>query len=178
LRDAYAHLLANGVEIQRGVDHVCHRSIYFTDPDGSGLEIYYEMRDALTLSRTAAAMRTSACRSLAPLSRYPPGSLKTGLTRPLSQRSNACADRHQSRRGRCRAEEKKRIPSNFASSLAGCAAQFRSERRTRGGCQTGAGPFPPRGLGSHRPRRGIRTDLNPAILQQHQRLRGDQSLCP
>src|SRR6201987_4169067 len=49
LRDAYAHLLANGVEIQRAIDHVCQRSIYFTDPDGNGLEIYYEMRDALSL---------------------------------------------------------------------------------------------------------------------------------
>src|SRR5215469_12112174 len=45
LRDAYAHLLANGVEIQRAIDHVCQRSIYFTDPDGNGLEIYYEMPD-------------------------------------------------------------------------------------------------------------------------------------
>ena len=50
LRDAYAHLLASGAEIQRAVDHVCQRSIYFTDPDGNGLEIYYEMRDALTLT--------------------------------------------------------------------------------------------------------------------------------
>jgi len=49
LRGAYAHLLANGVEIQRALDHVCQRSIYFTDPDGNGLEIYYEMPDALTL---------------------------------------------------------------------------------------------------------------------------------
>ena len=47
LRDAYAHLLANGVEIQRALDHVCQRSIYFTDPDGNGLEIYYEMPNAL-----------------------------------------------------------------------------------------------------------------------------------
>ncbi len=89
LRDAYGHLLANGVEIERAIDHVCQRSIYFTDPDGNGLEIYYEMRDAL---------RTSACRSPAPPSRCPPGSSKTGPARPLSRRSNACADRHQPRR--------------------------------------------------------------------------------
>jgi catechol 2,3-dioxygenase len=50
LRDAYAHLLGNGLGLQRAVDHVCQRSIYFTDPDGNGLEIYYEMRDALTLT--------------------------------------------------------------------------------------------------------------------------------
>ena len=49
LRDAYAHLLDSGVEIQRAVDHVCQRSIYFTDPDGNGLEIYYEMPNALAL---------------------------------------------------------------------------------------------------------------------------------
>jgi catechol 2,3-dioxygenase len=49
LREAYAHLLANGVEIQRAVDHVCQRSFYFTDPDGNGLEIYYEMPNALSL---------------------------------------------------------------------------------------------------------------------------------
>ncbi len=49
LRDAYAHLLANGVEIQRAVDHICQRSFYFTDPDGNGLEIYYEMPNALSL---------------------------------------------------------------------------------------------------------------------------------
>jgi catechol 2,3-dioxygenase len=40
LREAYAHLLKNGVEIQRAADHVCQRSIYFADPDGNGLEIY------------------------------------------------------------------------------------------------------------------------------------------
>ena len=49
LRDAYAHLLANGVEILRAVDHICQRSVYFTDPDGNGLEIYYEMPNALSL---------------------------------------------------------------------------------------------------------------------------------
>ena len=49
LREAYAHLLENGVEIQRAVDHVCQRSVYFVDPDGNGLEIYYEMPNALAL---------------------------------------------------------------------------------------------------------------------------------
>ena len=49
LREAYAHLLANGVEIQRATDHVCQRSVYFNDPDGNGLEIYYEMPNALAL---------------------------------------------------------------------------------------------------------------------------------
>jgi len=49
LRDAYTHLLDQGVEIQRALDHVCQRSVYFTDPDGNGLEIYYEMPNALAL---------------------------------------------------------------------------------------------------------------------------------
>jgi catechol 2,3-dioxygenase len=49
LREAYAHLLDRGVEIQRAIDHVCQRSLYFTDPDGNGLEIYYEMANALAL---------------------------------------------------------------------------------------------------------------------------------
>ena len=49
LRDAYTHLLDHGVDIQRAVDHVCQRSVYFTDPDGNGLEIYYEMPNALAL---------------------------------------------------------------------------------------------------------------------------------
>ena len=49
LREAYAHLLQTGVEIQRATDHVCQRSLYFTDPDGNGLEIYYEMPNALAL---------------------------------------------------------------------------------------------------------------------------------
>ena len=49
LREAYAHLLKQGVEIQRAIDHVCQRSVYFTDPDGNGLEIYYEMPRALQL---------------------------------------------------------------------------------------------------------------------------------
>jgi catechol 2,3-dioxygenase len=49
LRDAYSHLLANGVEIQRATDHVSQRSIYFNDPDGNTLEIYYELPHALEL---------------------------------------------------------------------------------------------------------------------------------
>ncbi|MBV9828773.1 MAG: VOC family protein [Alphaproteobacteria bacterium] len=49
LRDAYAHLVEKDVAIQRAVDHVCQRSFYFTDPDGNGLEIYYEMPNALAL---------------------------------------------------------------------------------------------------------------------------------
>lgn len=49
LRDAYGHLLSHGVEIQRATNHVNQRSIYFADPDGNTLEIYYELSHALEL---------------------------------------------------------------------------------------------------------------------------------
>jgi catechol 2,3-dioxygenase len=49
LREAYTHLLKSGVEIQRAVDHLNQRSLYFADPDGNGLEIYFEQPDALKL---------------------------------------------------------------------------------------------------------------------------------
>jgi len=47
LRDAYATLQKHGVAIDRAMDHVNQRSIYFADPDGNRLEIYYEVADAL-----------------------------------------------------------------------------------------------------------------------------------
>ena len=47
LREAYCTLLANQVGIDRAMDHVNQRSIYFFDPDGNRLEIYYEMPAAL-----------------------------------------------------------------------------------------------------------------------------------
>jgi catechol 2,3-dioxygenase len=49
LRDAYTHLVANGVEILRATNHINQRSIYFADPDGNTLEIYYELPHALEL---------------------------------------------------------------------------------------------------------------------------------
>jgi catechol-2,3-dioxygenase len=49
LREAYVHLLENGVEIMRATNHVNQRSIYFADPDGNVLEIYYELPHALEL---------------------------------------------------------------------------------------------------------------------------------
>jgi catechol 2,3-dioxygenase len=49
LRDAYAALREHGVEVTRSVDHVSQKSIYFDDPDGNTLEIYYERPDALEL---------------------------------------------------------------------------------------------------------------------------------
>ena len=47
LGEAYSTLLQHGVRIERAMDHVNQRSIYFFDPDGNRLEIYYEMPGAL-----------------------------------------------------------------------------------------------------------------------------------
>ena len=49
LRDAYTTLGAHGVEITRSIDHVSQKSIYFLDPDGNTIEIYYEHPDALAM---------------------------------------------------------------------------------------------------------------------------------
>ena len=49
LREAYATLGDHGVEVTRTVDHVSQKSVYFLDPDGNTLEIYYERPDALAL---------------------------------------------------------------------------------------------------------------------------------
>jgi len=49
LKDAYGTLRAHGVEIARTIDHVSQKSVYFHDPDGNTLEIYYERPDALAI---------------------------------------------------------------------------------------------------------------------------------
>jgi catechol-2,3-dioxygenase len=49
LKDANATLRAHGVEITRTIDHVSQKSLYFNDPDGNTLEIYYELPDALAM---------------------------------------------------------------------------------------------------------------------------------
>jgi hypothetical protein len=47
--DAGTH--GSGVEILRATNHINQRSFYFADPDGSTLEIYYELPHALELFR-------------------------------------------------------------------------------------------------------------------------------
>ena len=49
LKDANATLREHGVEITRTIDHVSQKSVYFHDPDGNTLEIYYELPDALDI---------------------------------------------------------------------------------------------------------------------------------
>ncbi len=49
LGEAYATLGEHGVEVTRTIDHVSQKSIYFNDPDGNALEIYYERPDALQI---------------------------------------------------------------------------------------------------------------------------------
>ena len=49
LKDAHATLQKHGVEVTRSIDHVSQKSIYFNDPDGNTLEIYYELPDALAM---------------------------------------------------------------------------------------------------------------------------------
>ena len=49
LVDANASLREHGVEILRTIDHVSQKSIYFNDPDGNTLEIYFEVPDALEI---------------------------------------------------------------------------------------------------------------------------------
>jgi len=47
LKEAYCSLIEHDVPISHCVDHISQRSIYFADPDGNRLEVYYEMPDAL-----------------------------------------------------------------------------------------------------------------------------------
>jgi catechol-2,3-dioxygenase len=49
LREAYVTLQQHGVEILRSIDHVSQKSVYFHDPDGNTIEIYYELPDALEI---------------------------------------------------------------------------------------------------------------------------------
>jgi catechol-2,3-dioxygenase len=51
LKNAYFTLQEHGVEILRAIDHVSQQSIYFCDPDGNRLEIYYELPNALEMFR-------------------------------------------------------------------------------------------------------------------------------
>ena len=51
LADAYFTLQDHGIPIVRAVDHVSQKSIYFHDPDGNYLEIYYELPNAADLFR-------------------------------------------------------------------------------------------------------------------------------
>ena len=49
LKEAYATLREQGVEITRSINHVSQKSVYFQDPDGNTLKIYYELPNALQI---------------------------------------------------------------------------------------------------------------------------------
>src|SRR5262249_61819899 len=49
LKEAAATLREPDVTIPRTIDHVSQKSIFFNDPDGNVLEIYYELPDALEI---------------------------------------------------------------------------------------------------------------------------------
>ncbi len=50
-KEAWGTLREHGVPIERAMDHVSQKSIYFHDPDGTVLEIYYELPNARELFR-------------------------------------------------------------------------------------------------------------------------------
>jgi catechol 2,3-dioxygenase len=51
LKEAWRTLRERGVPIDRAMDHVSQKSIYFRDPDGTVLEIYHELSNARELFR-------------------------------------------------------------------------------------------------------------------------------
>ena len=51
LRLGYFALLDNGVRIIAAVDHESQQSIYFNDPDGNVMEIYWERPNAIEIYR-------------------------------------------------------------------------------------------------------------------------------
>jgi len=50
-KEAWRMLREQGVPIDRALDHVSQKSVYFHDPDGTTLEIYYELPNARELFR-------------------------------------------------------------------------------------------------------------------------------
>ena len=51
LKAAHDHLVSHSVTVDRMIEHANQRSIYFADPDGNRLEIYYEYPTARELFR-------------------------------------------------------------------------------------------------------------------------------
>jgi catechol 2,3-dioxygenase-like lactoylglutathione lyase family enzyme len=51
LKDAYFTLQDQGITVDRAIDHGSQQSVYFYDPDGNRLELYYELPNALELFR-------------------------------------------------------------------------------------------------------------------------------
>lgn len=51
LRQAYFELIDGGVRVLAAIDHESQQSLYFCDPDGTMLEIYWERPDAREMFR-------------------------------------------------------------------------------------------------------------------------------
>ena len=45
LREVKQHLESAGIKVDRTIDHVVSQSIYLTDPDGNGVELYVDGSD-------------------------------------------------------------------------------------------------------------------------------------
>ena len=108
MRDAYAHLVGNGVEILRATNHINQRSFYFADPDGNTLEIYYELPNALELFPEGRADQDEALRVSGPgeplpdwlLEEWPAPEMKARIE---GLRTCTCLSlRHQTRRDAAR----------------------------------------------------------------------------
>jgi catechol 2,3-dioxygenase len=63
LKEFYQRLKEKGVQIARIVDHGISLGIYFRDPDGNGIEVYYEFGTVEAGKRAASpSVRRCACR--------------------------------------------------------------------------------------------------------------------
>jgi len=78
LRDAYAHLVGNGVEILRATNHINQRSFYFADPAAIRSRSITNCRTHWSSSTGAGTIRMRCCGSADSANRYPTGCSRTG----------------------------------------------------------------------------------------------------
>jgi catechol 2,3-dioxygenase len=71
LKEVYERLKANGVTIDRTVDHGMTGSVYFFDPDGNRIEFFYNMQETaeegLAIMRAASRQNTELVLEDAPV---------------------------------------------------------------------------------------------------------------
>lgn len=63
LEDFYNNLHKHGVEIKRVSNHSLSLGIYIEDPDGNGIEVYYETPGASGTARRSSSCTATALRS-------------------------------------------------------------------------------------------------------------------